>query len=183
MTNKLVIGIGGAGCYLASQIQSKISCHSLAIDKTGNFVGNHVFDKKMEIAEQDYNYSFLNESFKTTLVHDVQQHIKNYSTLVLPIGLGGYLGTTLGVEFARFVKSMGIKTIAVVYLPFAFEKPRHKISLQALADLRACVDDLIIHDHATQLVLNESQSMLDYFIAAGQSMVNQLNNILSKPNA
>lgn len=185
MINKLVIGIGGAGCYLANQIQSKFPCRSMAIEKTGNFAESYNFNHKLEISEEDYKNTHLNESYKTALLENIQKYLQDSSMLVLTAGLGGYLGTTMTIEVAKLAKSMGIKTIGVVYMPFAFETPRHEVSAKALTDLRTYVDELVIHDHATQLPLEPSKSktLLNYFIEAGESMVNQLNNKLSGCNA
>lgn len=121
----------------------------------------------------------LHVRYKNTLLQDVQKHLKNSSILVLAIGLGGYIGTTLGVELAQLARDMGIKIICVAYKPFAFEAARHQVAFNALEELRACVDELIIHDHATSLpTIDQSQSLLDYFIAAGETMVNEVGGRL-----
>lgn len=55
MTKIFVLGAGGAGCYLANQIQSKISCNSLAIDRVPHLLNDYSFANKIEISAQDYN--------------------------------------------------------------------------------------------------------------------------------
>ena len=49
-----------------------------------------------------------------------QKYLQDSSVLVLTAGLGGYLGTTMAIEITKLAKTMGIKTIGVVYMPFAF---------------------------------------------------------------
>jgi cell division GTPase FtsZ len=175
MIKIVVIGVGGAGCYLANQIQSKISCNSLAIDRIPHLLDDYNFANKIEISAQDYNGDVLDALYKNTLLQDVQKHLRNSSILVLAIGLGGYIGTTLGVELAKLARSMEIKIICVAYKPFAFEIPRHKTSLNALEELRVFVNELIVHDHSVRLpVADQSQSMRHYFVTAGESMTNEV---------
>src|SRR5690606_3480642 len=103
--------------------------------------------------------------YKDALLQSVQMHLISSSIVVLAIGLGGYLGTTLGVEVACLARSRGKKIICVAYKPFAFETSRHQATFDALEKLQACVDELIVHDHATGLsTANQSQSVRDYFI-------------------
>lgn len=176
MTKIFVLGVGGAGCYLADQIQFKIPCNSLAIDRTSHLLDGYSFANKIEISEQDFNKDVLSESYKASLLQNIQKHLKDSSVLVLAMGLGGYIGTTLGVAIAKLANSMGVNVVCAVYQPFAFEVPRHKTSLTALAELRACVDDeLVVHDHAINLSTTEqSQSLQKYFIAAGDSLTNDV---------
>jgi len=108
-------------------------------------------------------------------LQDVQNHLKGMSVLVLSIGLGGYIGTTQGIAIAKLAGSMSVNVVCAVYKPFAFEVPRHRASLNALEELRVCVNELIVHDHAvTFSVADQSQSMLHYFVAAGEAMTNEV---------
>lgn len=175
MTQRLVIGVGGAGCYLANQIQSKISCNSLAIDRIPHLLNNYTFSNKIEITGQVCNSDILDEAYMATLLLDIKNHLKDSSVLILAIGLGGYIGTTLGVAIVKLANSIGINVVCAVYKPFAFEIPRHKASLNALEELGSCVNELVVHDHSVSLpIANQSQSMLHYFVAAGESMTNEV---------
>lgn len=95
------------------------------------------------------------------------------------MGLGGYIGTTLGVAIAKLANSMDINVVCAVYKPFAFETPRHKTSLTALEELRACVDELVVHDHAvSQPTADQSQSLLEYLLASGELMADKVSSKL-----
>ena len=180
MTSVVMIGVGGAGCYLANQIQSKISCNSLAIDRAPHLLNDYSFSNKIAITEQGYDGDVLDESYKAALLLDIKNHLKDSSVLVLTIGLGGYIGTTLGIDIATLARNQGIKIICVTYKPFAFEVARHQIAFNALEELQVLVDELVIHDHATGLsAVNQSQPLLDYFIAAGETMVNEVRGRLT----
>lgn len=175
MTQRLVIGVGGAGCYLANQIQSKISCDSLAINRIPHLLNDYSFSNKIEITEQVFSSDILDEAYVAALLLDIKNHLKNSSVLVLAMGLGGYIGSTLGVAIAKLANSMGINMVCAIYKPFAFETPRHKASLTALEELRSFVDELIVHDHSTNLpASDQTQSVQHYFIAAGESMTNDV---------
>ncbi len=178
MTQKLIMGVGGAGCYLANQIQSKVSCNSLAIDRAPHLLSDYNFSNKIEIAEQIFSGGIIDEDYMAALLLDIKNQLKGSSVLVLAIGLGGYIGTTLGVAIAKLANSMGVNVVCIVYLPFAFEgAKRRQVSLSALNELRACAAEVVVHDHNVEIASAEdpSQSLLDYFKAANESLMDDIN--------
>jgi cell division GTPase FtsZ len=177
MADIIVIGIGGAGCSLAAHIQKKVSFDSLAIDRA-QYLPDHNFTNKIEIPEQMSAGHELPDSYKQEILQAVEKHLSGSSSVVLAVGLGGNLGTALGIEVAKLASNMGIKVVCAAYLPFAFEGgKRRQVSLNALNELRMCTDEIVVHDNSVEIVSAESpsQSLLDYFKAANESLMKNVN--------
>ena len=174
---RVVIGVGGAGCSLAAHIQKKTSFDSLAIDRA-QYLPDHNFTNKIEISEQMSAGHKLPDSYKQEILQAVEKHLIGSSAIVLAVGLGGNLGTALGIEIAKLARKMGINVVCAAYLPFDFEgAKRRQVSLSALNELRMCTDEIVVHDNSVEIVSVESpsQSLLDYFKAANESLMDDVN--------
>lgn len=174
---RVVIGIGGAGCSLAAHIQKKTSFDSLAIDRA-QYLPDHNFTNKIEISEQMSAGHKLPDSYKQEILQTVEKHLSRSSSMVLAVGLGGKLGTDMGVEIAKLARKIDVNVVCVAYLPFAFEgAKRRQVSLSALNKLRMYTDEILVHDHADEIAAVEglSQSLLDYFKAANESLTDCVN--------
>ena len=180
MSKVLIIGVGGAGCSLAAHIQEKTSFDSLAIDRV-QYLLDHNFTNKIEISEQLSAGHELPASYKHEILQAVEKHLSD-SSIVLTVGLGGNLGTSLGIEIAKLARKMGVNVVCAAYLPFAFEGPkRRQVSLRALDELQICANEIVVHDNSVEIVSAESpsQSLLDYFKAANESLTNNVSAKLS----
>lgn len=88
MTQRLVIGVGGAGCYLANLIQSKILCSSLAIDRIPHLINDYSFSTKIEITEQFCNSDILDEAYIAALLLDIKKPLKRFFCACVSDGVG-----------------------------------------------------------------------------------------------
>ena len=77
---------------------------------------------------------------------DIKEVIRGADMLFVTCGLGGGTGTGAAPVIAKIAKEeFGILTVAVVTLPFAFEREtRMKIAMEGLAQLRKVVDSIIV---------------------------------------
>lgn len=170
MTKIVVLGAGGAGCYLAEQIKLKIDCYSLALDKKFQSLDDCNVDEKIELDD------FSSNGHSFTLNHDqlkiIRKHLESATTLVFAAGLGGETGSVVCIEVAKLAKSMNIKTIFVGYKPMSFELVRYDTASEVESLLKSYVDEMIIHDHAQALPANNSsQTVLEYFKNAAQKII------------
>lgn len=174
---RVVIGVGGAGCSLAAHIQKKTSFASLAIDRA-QYLPDHNFTNQLEISEQMSAGHELPDLYKQEILQTVEKYLIGSSAMVLAVGLGGNLGTALGIEIAKLARKMGTNVVCVAYLPFAFEgAKRRQVSLSALNELRMYADEVVVHDNSVEIASVEcpSQSLLDYFKAANESLMDDVN--------
>lgn len=76
---------------------------------------------------------------------DIRAAIVGAGLLFITVGMGGGTGTEAAPVIARIAKEMGIRTVAVVIMPFSWEGPRRmRYAEIGLADLQAHVDTLVV---------------------------------------
>jgi len=76
---------------------------------------------------------------------DVRRSLEGADLVFVAAGMGGGTGTGAAPMVAEIAREMGALTIGIVTRPFSFEgKKREQQALQGLAELRRCVDTLIV---------------------------------------
>ncbi|MBQ9615468.1 MAG: cell division protein FtsZ [Selenomonadaceae bacterium] len=86
-------------------------------------------------------------------------------------GMGGGTGTGAAPVVARLAKEMGILTVGVVTVPFAFEGARKKrLAEEGIVRLQAYMDALIVvqNDNLMKLPENRTMSLVEAFHAADE---------------
>lgn len=70
---------------------------------------------------------------------------KNTKMVFITAGMGGGTGTGAAPVIAKTAKEMGILTVGIVTIPFAFEgKKRRAQAEEGLEEMKACVDTLLV---------------------------------------
>lgn len=76
---------------------------------------------------------------------DVRKVLEGSDLVFITAGMGGGTGTGAAPMVADIAKEVGAQTIAIVTHPFSFEgKKRDRHAHQGLAELRRCVDTMIV---------------------------------------
>jgi cell division protein FtsZ len=76
---------------------------------------------------------------------DVRRALEGADLVFVTAGMGGGTGTGAAPLVAEIARDMGALTIGVVTKPFSFEgKKRERQAMQGLAELRRCVDTMIL---------------------------------------
>lgn len=87
--------------------------------------------------------------------------------LFVTAGMGGGTGTGAAPLVAQTAKEMGILTIGIVTLPFAFEgKKRIKNGIQGLIELKNHVDSLVVVSNDKLRVIHSNMKMSEAFMQA-----------------
>ncbi len=108
---------------------------------------------------------------------DLKQALASTDLVILVAGLGGGTGGGASPVIAQIARELGIKTVAIVTLPFAFEGKRHRHYAEAevnLGFLSAQVDALVMFDN------NESLALLDEKHTSVINAFNLANELLSR---
>jgi cell division protein FtsZ len=95
-------------------------------------------------------------------------------------GMGGGTGTGAAPVVAGVAKDMGILTVGVVTIPFAFEKKRKIIkALKGVDELRKNVDALLIvnNERLCDVYANSDIPMKDAFVRADNILMNAVKGI------
>lgn len=79
-------------------------------------------------------------------IEDVQLFLSSHTKMLfITAGMGGGTGTGAAPIIAKAAREMGILTVGIVTLPFAFEgKLRHRYAQEGLEELKQNVDSLIV---------------------------------------
>ena len=91
---------------------------------------------------------------------DLKQALAGTDLVILVAGLGGGTGGGASPVIAQIARELGIKTVAIVTLPFAFEGKKHRLYAEVDFDLLcAQVDALVMVDNNDSLRLLEGENI------------------------
>jgi cell division protein FtsZ len=110
---------------------------------------------------------------------DVRRALEGADLVFVTAGMGGGTGTGAGPLVAEIARDMGALTIGVVTKPFSFEgKKRERQAMQGLAELRRCVDTLILVPNDRLLaVVPKGTSFRDALKKADEVLLNAVKGI------
>lgn len=111
---------------------------------------------------------------------EIEGAIKDCDMVFLAAGMGGGTGTGAIPVVAEIAKNMGILTIAVVTLPFAFEgQKRMRQALDGVANLEKIVDSLVvIPNNNLKRVCNSRITLSNAFEKADDVLVQTVKNLV-----
>ena len=106
---------------------------------------------------------------------ELKQELAGADLVILVACLGGGTGGGASPVIAQIARELGIVTVALVTLPFAFEGKKHRLYAEVDLDLLcAQVDALVMIDH------NESLSLLEGTSISIVNAFNLANELLSR---
>lgn len=110
---------------------------------------------------------------------EVRRALEGADLVFVTAGMGGGTGTGAGPLVAEIARDMGALTIGVVTKPFSFEgKKRERQAMQGLAELRRCVDTLILVPNDRLLaVVPKGTSFRDALKKADEVLLNAVRGI------
>lgn len=110
---------------------------------------------------------------------EVRRALEGADLVFVTAGMGGGTGTGAGPLVAQIARDMGALTIGVVTKPFSFEgKKRERQAMQGLAELRRCVDTLILVPNDRLLaVVPKGTSFRDALKKADEVLLNAVRGI------
>lgn len=154
MTNGItIVGVGGAGTYLAGQFKAVTGYPAIAVNTDKRSLEKSELTEGLLIGQTALHKSVLAtpllgqraaEESQTNLV----QMMHGIKTLILVTGLGGATGTGAAPVIAKLACDRGIQVIAAVTLPFAFETSRRNNAVNGLAGLKSTGATVFVHDYA-----------------------------------
>ena len=110
---------------------------------------------------------------------DVRRALEGADLVFVTAGMGGGTGTGAAPLVAEIARDMGALTIGVVTKPFSFEgKKRERQAMQGLAELRRCVDTMILVPNDRLLaVVPKGTSFRDALKKADEVLLNATQGI------
>ena len=149
----LVIGLGGAGIRLASEIRETLDADSLKISQDKKDVSEH---NSIHISTK----SIINPSVQLIRGCAMEQseriaeHMSPYETIIIMANLAGKSGAALAPVISSICKEQNKNLLSFAIMPFKFEKDRIFQSGISLKRLRMNSDSTIIIDNDAVLDSN-----------------------------
>ena len=101
--------------------------------------------------------------------------------IFITAGMGGGTGTGAAPVVAKIAKEMGLLTVGVVTIPFAFEgKPKQRKAIEGVVKMQAYMDALIVvrNDNLMMLQENRDLTLVDAFRAADSVLIQAIRCII-----
>lgn len=150
----LVVGLGGAGCRLATSIKEGLGCDSLLISHDSKDL-NHESSKILINTSPVLNPSaYLIRGISFGARGSIAQKLESYSTIMIVANLAGKSGAALAPVVSQISKELGKNVLSFGIMPFKFEKDRTFFSGVSLKRLKANSDCTIIIDNDALLDSN-----------------------------
>ena len=153
----LVIGLGGAGIKLASEMREVLGADSLKISQDKKDVSDH---NSIHISTN----SIINPSVQLIRgcameqSEKIGQHMSAYETVIIMANLAGKSGAALAPVVSSICKEQNKNVLSFAVMPFKFEKDRIFNSGISLKRLRMNSDSTIIIDNDAVLDSNPDLS-------------------------
>jgi cell division protein FtsZ len=173
-----VVGVGSAGCRISNQLskESKLLEHFVYLTCDAHDVANITKGEKIIIDATAGGKStpYDVRGLAISKIPELRQQIKDSELVFVISGLGGAVGSGLAPLVAREAREKGALTVAIVIMPFSFEKQKHYFAGGALKHLRSLASGVILIDN-DELLGNKKIPAIDAFSLLNQKIALALN--------
>ena len=150
----LVVGLGGAGCKLATSVKNRIGCECLLVSHDPRDL-NHESTKILINTSPILNPSaYLIRGVSFGARSSIAEKMEPYSTIIIMANLAGKSGAALSPIVSQIGKELGKNVLSFGIMPFKFEKDKIFFSGVSLKRLKANSDCTIIVDNDALLESN-----------------------------
>ncbi len=139
-----VIGIGGAGCNVVSDVYRRLpSVDAIAVNTDRDALHETQADTKLYICksvtkgEGTKGDSLLGRRCAQAHLEEIEQAISGHDAVFIIAGMGGGTGTGAAPIIAEIAERLNIMTFTVAINPFAFETARYNTAKSGIARLRS----------------------------------------------
>ncbi len=176
-----VVGVGSAGCRIASQLskESKLLEHFVYLTCDDHDIANLTRGEKVLVDATSKSKSTPYEvrGLAMSKIPQLRQQIKDSELVIIISGLGGAVGSGLAPLVAREAKEKGVVSVAILVMPFSFEKTKHYFAGGALKQLRDYASGVILIDN-DELLQNKEMPAIDAFSLVNQKIALAINKLL-----
>ncbi|MFZ3465002.1 hypothetical protein [Vibrio harveyi] len=181
MTNKLIIGVGGAGTNIAHFLVESLNDNSELLlinsDKAS-------LDKHSTLNRIFLDLTLSSETTKPKKITDIVSSVKgeilrythNKAHLVIVVGLGGETGSYSASSIVNIVNNDLNNVILIAVLPFHFESSRRHLAEQELSKLTSLSNIKIISFDNELLMNNKKMGLTEAFEKANKAILSTILN-------
>ena len=150
----LVVGLGGAGCKLATSIKNKIGCECLLVSHDPRDLNRESTKILIDTSPILNPSAYLIRGLSFGARSSIAEKMEPYSTIIIMANLAGKSGAALAPIISQIGKELGKNVLSFGIMPFKFEKDRIFFSGVSLKRLKANSDCTIIVDNDALLESN-----------------------------
>lgn len=177
MNDILIVGVGGAGAFLANRFQLEVHSTAIAINTDERALAECGLDRRMLIgptickgAAAKVPSRGRRAAEESSL--DLETMLEGVRVLILLAGLGGGTGTGATPVVAKLARDRRLDVIVAVTLPLKVEEFRRDHALEGLTELRSTGATVFVHDHAASNEANCEAPLLESFEASAKRLLN-----------
>jgi cell division protein FtsZ len=176
-----VVGIGSAGCRISNELskQSRLLEHFVYITCDDHDIASITKGERILIDATKTTKStpYDVRGLAVSKIPELRHQIKDSELVFIIAGLGGSVGSGLAPLVAREVRENGGTSVAIVVMPFVFERTKHFFAGGALKQLRKLASGIILVDN-DELLDKKNIPAIDAFSLVNQKIALALNKFL-----
>ncbi|MDG6908343.1 MAG: hypothetical protein JRN20_21440, partial [Nitrososphaerota archaeon] len=175
-----VVAVGSAGCKIAAQLsrESRLLEHFVYMTCDDHDVANITRGEKILLTvhggEKSSPYSV--RGLAHAKLPDLKKNLADSDIVFIIAGLGGNVGSGLAPLVAREARAKGAVTVAVLVMPYVFEKAKHFFAGAALKQIKESAQGVIVIDNDE--LLQQDLPIIDAYAAVNQRIALALNKLL-----
>lgn len=177
-----VVGVGSAGCKIAMQLskESRLLEHFLYVTSDEHDIAGISRGEKILIDLTGGKTSpYQVRSLAQKKFPQIRNQLVDSEVVFIIAGLGGSDGSGLAPLIANEARSRGALTVAIVAMPYVFERPKHFYAGCALKMIRDLASGVIVIDNDE--LLQQEMSIIDAYAFVNQRIALALNKLLGNP--
>jgi cell division protein FtsZ len=175
-----VIGVGSAGCRIAQQLskESKLLEHFVYVTCDDHDVANVSHGERIIVdamalgKESPYKLRAL----ASQKLSEVKHELKDSQVVFIVAGLGGTVGSGIAPLIASEAIPPGAATVAILVMPFSFDKSKHFFAGGALKQMRTACSGVVLIDN--EQLVDQELPLIDAFALVNQKISLALNKLL-----
>ena len=172
-----VIGVGGAGCNVVSDIYWDLpSVDTIAVNTDKDALLNTDADRKLFICkavtkgEGTRGDSLLGRRCAQAHIEEIEDVLSNYDVVYIVAGMGGGTGSGAAPIIAEIAQRLNLVVFSIAINPFSFESARMKTAKDGIAHLRSVCPMTIVVENDLVLEKMSDLSMKEAFGIVNKSV-------------
>lgn len=182
-----VVGVGGAGCNVVSDIYwADGSVDTIAINTDRAALSDTHADRKLyickEVTKGEGTRGDNQLGRKCAKIHseEIEECLKGYDVVFIVAGMGGGTGSGAAPAVADIAQRLNMITFSVLIDPFSFEVGRAKVAAEGIAQMRAICRTTVVIENDKALEQMPDATMDEAFKAMNASICRYISDNCEK---
>jgi cell division protein FtsZ len=175
-----VVCVGSAGCKIGSQLsrESKLLEHFVYVTCDDHDVANITRGERIlvDVGAHGKTSPFLVRGLASRNLAEIRKNISDSEIVFVIAGLGGATGSGLVPLVAREASLKGAVTVAILVMPYNFEKSKHFFAGTSLKQVRKYASGVVLIDNDE--LLEQDMPIIDAYALVNQKIAIALNKLL-----